>query len=169
MLSASIPLNALRPAPRKSNHNASAASAPPGERDRTLVRLNSWNALRAKNQRVDSVASTDCIGCTFPDFAMAFLTHLTKRKAPYSAGEGRLFATRSRPERMRSARHISNRSAQSAVAQFSTPSPYSICPRNSFTSCPGLKRPMRLISHWSRMPEFSSTRARTVSPRYSRS
>lgn len=42
-------------------------------------------------------------------------------------------------------------------------------PRNSCTSRPGLNLPMRLISHCSRIPECSSTRARTVSPRYSRS
>ena len=44
-----------------------------------------------------------------------------------------------------------------------------IRPRNSWTSWPGRKRPMRLISQCSRMPEFSSTRARMSSPRYSRS
>src|SRR5688572_17022714 len=47
--------------------------------------------------------------------------------------------------------------------------PYNSCPRNSWTSWPGLNSPMRLISHCRRMPEFTSTRARTVSPRYSRS
>ena len=42
-------------------------------------------------------------------------------------------------------------------------------PRNGATSSPGRKRPTRLISHSSRTPLVASTRARTVSPRRSRS
>ena len=63
-------------------------------------------------------------------------------------------------------RRLANRIRQFGDIRAST---YSIRPRNGSISRPGRNSPIRPISHSSRIPEFSSTRARTVSPRNSRS
>ena len=157
------------------------ANPPPGQtRGPRLARLKSGNALDPKNQRVDSLASMEIAEPHFLDSAMAFLTRngtpgdadgplkgavRIMVQAVFQAGKKqrrdrkRLFRFRTR---VLAGRHESTREEGHAEGQSSSP-------RNSCTSRPGLNRPMRLISHCRRMPECSSTRARTVSPRYSRS